>query len=767
MIKNKKESKFKQKISFLSVIFKRNKAFVTAVAVSFLVLAVMIYLNAYENSGFSKLTISDFEVGMVSDRDVISNRNIEVIDEKATEIRRVAAKHSVRAVFYKDDSVSEKMIREYSEFASYIIGLKDSAKSFTAFKFMVMEKYPVLLSENDLESIYKAVDFYEITSVSLNMLKQLFDIGIIEIPLTGLGELNDAEISLRTSQDQKLSSTNVFLANLVLFYNVRDRIKTFLSDVKKSKLESYVLSIVLPFAQPNILFDTEETEKRVDEALKKVNPVKINIEKNQKIIKRGFIISEDAYTRLKAYAGDGRYIDFSQIAAALIFLTLSVIISLFLFSKKIIGESLDGKFNLLILISFDLIYILILFLSRLSIFAYPLDIVPILPVTFLTMLIAALISRKISVFAVFVFSLAVFGATGFKIQPAMFAILSGLAGAGMVNIKGRRMDLIKTALGLILVQPIILLCMFAIFPGSASDKSVLLLSTAGSGFISGILVLGFLPILETLMNVPTSFRLMELSDLNSPIMKKMLITVAGTYNHSMMVASLAESACREIGANSILARVGAYYHDIGKMEQGEYFVENQTNYNKHMDINPRLSATVIRSHVKIGIEKAKQLRLPQPVIDIISEHHGNSCISYFYAKAKELDPNVDIEDFCYPGIPPRSKESAVVMLADIVEAACRTLEKPSVPRLEKFIDELVSGKIKSGQLDNSELTFREVRIIKAAFVKILAGYYHSRIEYPNQKNVDDDEGTKPQNKNGQKLEVETSQVQPQKENHNV
>ncbi|UTC74074.1 HDIG domain-containing protein [Treponema sp. OMZ 792] len=764
MIKNKKESKFKERISSLSLIFKRNKAFVISVVVSFLILAVMIYINAYENSGFSKLTISDFEVGMVSDRDVISNRNLEVIDEKATEIRKVAAKHSVRAVFYKDNSVSEKMIRDYSEFASYIIGLKDSAKSFTAFKFMVMEKYPVLLSENDLESIYKTKDFYEITSLSLSMLKQLFDIGIIEMPLTGIENLNDAEISLRTNQNQ--SYTNVFIANLVLFYNVQDQIKSFLSDVKKSKLESYVLSMVLPFAQANILFDTEETEKRVEEALKKVAPVKINIEKNQKIIKRGFIISEDAYTRLKAYVGDGRYIDFRQIAAALIFLSLALITSLFLFSEKIIGQSLDFKFNLLILISFDLIYILVLFISRLSIFSYPLDIVPILPVTFLTMLIAALISRKISVFAVFVFSLAVFGATGFKIQPALFAILSGLAGAGMVNIKGRRMDLIKTALGLILVQPIILLCMFVIFPGSASDKSVLLLGAAGSGFISGILVLGFLPILETLMNVPTSFRLMELSDLNSPIMKKMLITVAGTYNHSMMVASLSESACREIGANSILARVGAYYHDIGKMEQGEYFVENQTNYNKHMDINPRLSATVIRSHVKIGIEKAKQLRLPQSVIDIIAEHHGNSCISYFYAKAKELDPNVDIEDFCYPGTPPRSKESAVVMLADIVEAACRTLEKPSVPRLEKFIDELVSGKINAGQLDNSELTFREVRIIKAAFVKILAGYYHSRIEYPNQKNPDDEEA-KPSNKNGQKLEAETNQVQPQKENNNV
>ncbi|UTC65853.1 MULTISPECIES: HD family phosphohydrolase [unclassified Treponema] len=750
MIKNKKQNKLKEKLSSISLIFKRNKAFVISVLVSFLILSVLIYINAYENSGFSKLTISDFEAGMVSDRDVISNRNIEAIDEKATEIRKTAAKHSIKAVFYKDNSVSENMIREYSEFASFIIGLKDSSKSFTAFKFMFMEKYPVLLSEVDLERIYKSKSFYEITSLALSILKQLLDIGIIEMPLTGLEELNDAEISLRKNQNQKQSYTNVFLTNLVLFYNVKAQIKTFLSDMKKSNLELDVLSVLLPFAQPNILFDAEETEKRVEEALKKVLPVKITIEKNQKIIRRGFIISEDAYTRLKAYIGDGKYVDFWQIAAGIVFLTLSMITSLFLFSQKIIGQNLDFKFKLLLLISFDIVYILLLFVSGISFFSYPLNIVPVLPITFFTMLIAALISRKISVLTVFVFTLAVFGATGFKIQPALFAVLAGLAGAGMVNITGRRMDLIKTASGLILVQPLILLCMFLIFPDSSNDKSVLLLGTAANGFISGILVLGFLPILETLMNVPTNFRLMELSDLNSPIMKKMLITVAGTYNHSMMVASLAESACREIGANSILARVGAYYHDIGKMEQGEYFVENQTNYNKHMDINPRLSATVIRSHVKIGIEKAKQLHLPQAVIDIIAEHHGNSCISYFYAKAKELDPNVDIEDFSYPGIPPRSKESAVVMLADIVEAACRTLEKPSVPRLEKFIDELVSGKIKAGQLDNSDLTFREVNIIKASFVKILAGYYHSRIEYPNQKNIDDDES-----------------VQAQKENNNV
>jgi putative nucleotidyltransferase with HDIG domain len=145
-----------------------------------------------------------------------------------------------------------------------------------------------------------------------------------------------------------------------------------------------------------------------------------------------------------------------------------------------------------------------------------------------------------------------------------------------------------------------------------------------------------------------------------------------------MVATLAESACREIGANPLLARVGAYYHDVGKMDQSEYYVENQTDYNKHLDLNPRLSATVIRRHVKLGVEKARQLRLPQEVIDIISEHHGNSLIQYFYSEARKQGGDVDPEDFTYTGNPPRSKESAVVMLADVVEAACRTLDKPSI-----------------------------------------------------------------------------------------
>ena len=210
----------------------------------------------------------------------------------------------------------------------------------------------------------------------------------------------------------------------------------------------------------------------------------------------------------------------------------------------------------------------------------------------------------------------------------------------------------------------------------------------------------------------------------------------------MMVATLAENACKEIGANSLVARVGAYYHDIGKMDQSEYFVENQSGQNKHDEMNPSLSVSVIRSHVKRGVEKAHQLHLPPQIIDIIAEHHGNSVIAYFYNVEKQTNPDVREEDFSYNGVPPTTKESAVVMLADTVEAACRTLEKPSVSRLDKFIQQLIAAKLEHHQLDNCPLTFKELTVIRESFVTILAGYYHSRIEYPDQKDPDAEEKKK-------------------------
>ena len=297
--------------------------------------------------------------------------------------------------------------------------------------------------------------------------------------------------------------------------------------------------------------------------------------------------------------------------------------------------------------------------------------------------------------------------------------------------------MVVASLLLSLFNAVYIFALMIIFNHNFSDLIPIVLLTAISGFVSGILALGFLTPLELLLNTASVFRLIDLSDLNNPVMRRMLVAARGTYNHSLMVATLAETACGEIGANPLLARVGAYYHDLGKVEQSEYFVENQQGSNKHDDINPRLSASVIRSHVKKGVEKAHQMHLPQEVIDIISEHHGNSLIAYFYNEAKKLDDTVSTEEFSYAGTPPSSKESAVVMLADTVEAACRTLEKPSVSRLEKFIHQLVQSKIEHHQLDNAGLTFKDISVIESAFVNILAGYYHSRIEYPNQKDPEE------------------------------
>jgi putative nucleotidyltransferase with HDIG domain len=233
---------------------------------------------------------------------------------------------------------------------------------------------------------------------------------------------------------------------------------------------------------------------------------------------------------------------------------------------------------------------------------------------------------------------------------------------------------------------------------------------------------------------------MELSDLNSPIFKKMLSLAPGTYNHSIMVANLAESACTRIGANALLARVGGYYHDIGKIDQARYFIENQRELNLHDDLKPSLSAAVIKSHVKGGIEKGKEQKLPKEVIDIIAQHHGKGLISYFYHRALESEKNqkvssqkVSSDDYTYTGEWPKTKEAAVVMLADAAEASSRTLKNPSVARLEKFLWSIIMEKFNSGELNKSNLTFNELDEIKDTFVHVLAGYYHSRIEYPNQK----------------------------------
>jgi cyclic-di-AMP phosphodiesterase PgpH len=466
------------------------------------------------------------------------------------------------------------------------------------------------------------------------------------------------------------------------------------------------------------------------------NPV--SIEAGEKIIRKGFPITAESYAKLKKMAESPVYLDFRAFADSELYLLLLASVWFLLFKFLPFGRKIQMREIVMQVVFFLVIYTATAFGCKTHTFSSPYTLPIIIPAALCVLLEAILYGQLSAVLFSGLVAFGVLNASQWQIVPFLYTLFSCIASANVVRKIEKRIDMVIASLMLALLDIVLMILFTVIFNESFGNIPKILGGVAFNGFISGILALGFLTPLELMLNTASVFRLMDLSDLNNPLMRKMMITASGTYSHSLMVAQLAESACREISANSLVARVGAYYHDIGKMDQSEYFVENQTGENKHNEINPSLSVAVIKSHVKRGVEKGYQLHLPQQIIDIIAEHHGNSVIAYFYNEAKEKDPNVNPEDFAYNGTPPSTRESAVVMLADTVEAACRTLDNPSVPRLDKFIQGLFNAKVEHKQLDNCDLTFRDMSKIKEAFVQLLAGYYHNRIEYPNQKDPDTD-----------------------------
>jgi len=480
----------------------------------------------------------------------------------------------------------------------------------------------------------------------------------------------------------------------------------------------------------------------------------VTIHKGDKIIRKGFPIGEEDYAKLKKMAASPLYIDYRAFSNVELFLFLLTLTWYLLFSLIPFGRKVLLKECILYVIFFLLIYAVTAFLGKISFFGDEYSICIIIPSALCVMLVSILYGNLSGVLYSFIIAFGVFVGSGWQFAPFLFSLGTCLMSAAIVRKIERRLDLVFAALLLALLEVVLMLLILVITNENFENLPKLLIGVAANGFMTGILTLGFLTPLELIMNTASIFRLMDLSDLNTPLFQKMMVQAGGTYSHTVMVAQLAENACREIGADPLLARVGAYYHDIGKIEQSEYFTENQEGINKHDELNPTLSVSVIRNHVKKGVELGTSMHLPKAVIDIIAEHHGNSVISFFYNKAKEKDPNAEVGDFIYNGNPPTTKESAVVMLADTVEAACRSIDNPTVPRIEKFIDTLFAAKMQGNQLDYCELTFKDLNVIKNAFLPILGGFYHNRIKYQNQKDPDEvdkenqekSEGEKPSEK---------------------
>jgi len=723
-----KEKTFINKLFPVSL---RNRS-VLAWSGAFLFCLVVILLSGNSSSSMRK-SIDEFEVGKVAGRDLIAEYDINVEDEQATREKIETQERLIPAVFQYSNRVSGELKSRWNYFASLVKKLFAEAHSAQSFALELRSEFPGEFSDEILSLLYGNSKRLEILNDCGTILDSVLEKGIYSIPQNGLEHLNSDVVELIRQSDSRIEQERIPFWAIVSGNDAPASVESFIASGSFTPgLEFFANDLLKPFLKENVFYSPDTTARRVAEMRLNIEPVMRNIEQGKQIIRKGFVVTEKDMEDLRALSMTLKGNDLPKTFANLLFLLMLFGLLMFFSGSRIIDRALTDSETYLVA-GLSALYIAGSVLIRnIQIEYMPVSVL--IPTALVMMLTSILIHPRLALMLAMTLPLGAFFTGSFNTPSFVFAIVSGVVAAYSLQSAKTRMDLVKAGL-IIAAAHLVIMTTVLLWQYAAAEAYLQSLFWAAfNGIASGMLVLGVLSPLEHLLNAATAFRLIELSDLNAPILKRLFTVAPGTYSHSMMVANLAEAACQDIGANSILARVGSYYHDIGKMDNPGYFVENQTDYNPHDEMPPKLSATVIRSHVKLGVEKARQLGLPDDVIDIIAEHHGNSVITWFYSKALKQDnpknPTVNMEDYRYPGNPPHSRESAIVMLADLSEAATRSITKPNAVKIEKFIKELIANKVDYGQLSQSELTFRDLEIIENAFVRVLAGYYHSRIEYP-------------------------------------
>ena len=714
--------------------WKGEKALLPAFLAALFVAGLALILSFGPGASFSEGAMGDIEVGKVADKDIVADRELSYVDEKATALRLEAEQRLVLPIFVVDEKAADASLSRFRDFQNLLISLSAKPYADESLYLRVQSEFPGLLSREDILGLARFPLRSQAFSHAEAVLRSVLSEGVVALPSAGLEAYNQDYVELRRWSDGRLEYEEIPTSRLPTLRSSAGLVDDAIAARKLSRpLSGYVSVIVKSFVIEDAFFDAEQSARRLDSVSKRVEPVMHTIARGERIVRKGFIIGEADFAKLQATRSALSRADWGRLAG-----NLGLFLSIFALALLFLGPGLSGnklrRGEYLLAAGGAFVYLAAaVALERFASLPDSLHMALLLPAALFAMIFAIIVGQRFALLYGLILSLLALLASGLDARPFVFALLSASAAAYTVRKASSRIDLVRAGSYLALFEAFI--AAFLAAPGARNAFAILEPAGWGAinGFLCGVLTLGFLPVIEQTLNVPTRFRLMELSDLNAPILKRLLTVAPGTYSHSITVAHLAESACREIGANPLLARVGAYYHDIGKIEQPEYFVENQSGYNKHDEINPRLSATVIRSHVKLGMEKARSLGLPEEVVSIIAEHHGNTRIAWFYNQALKEDPEAKAEDFSYPGQPPSSREAAVVMLADTVEAASRTLKRPTLARLDEYIDELVMEKVKQGQLDRSDLTFRDLETIRNTFSRILAGHFHSRIEYPKLK----------------------------------
>lgn len=519
--------------------------------------------------------------------------------------------------------------------------------------------------------------------------------------------------------------------------------KKYMVDVDLSEDEKVIVAkIVERFLRPTAVYEEAKTQRLREEAASKVPLTKIPVKANEAIVEEGYPITRNALLILEYIGLTGKSLTWKQIlsTSSLVFLSvLSFAIYLYKFHQSNYLRIKNVILLSIIILSFTItIRIFSEFVSKLILgpslwWGY------IIPIAAASMIVTILFDSHLGIMTTLILTVFNWILTARFFNFFLVALISGVFAVYLVSKVSERQKIIKAG---VLLALIIGLLVFTINIPNANIRLAFFYSLIGfaNGLICTIITLGAIPFLENLFNITTSMRLLELSNPNQHLLKRLIKNAPGTYNHSLLVANLAESAAEAIGADALLVRVASYYHDIGKLKRPSSFIENLSDKESiHEYIKPSLSKLIIANHVKDGVSMAKRARLPKEIIDCIAQHHGNSVISYFYNKQKKLEEAYEEEKtteqvFRYLGEKPKSKEAAILMLADIVQAGGKAMTNPTTTGLKRMIDDFIEDKLEDHQLDESDLTLKEIQTIADSFYKTLVqGIFHSRIEYPDKE----------------------------------
>ncbi len=604
------------------------------------------------------------------------------------------------------------------------------------FNLVLDRKWDKIVGRFDipLETVPKQ-EFRNFELTLRHLLSVLFDKGVVAFKdeIQEIKVVDDGNVIQKSSQEiSSISDKAQFIRekNIELKDNY----------IKDTELRSVGLNILSNLLKPNLVFNENKTKSEKELVASKVPIYTGFVIKDEKIVDAHEIITQEvknkltslelkiAETNLKAEG----YSSFSSFLGQVVIVSFVLglfLVFLFYYTKKIWYN--QKKFSL----SLILLFLPILMIYVTDSFFPNEDINYLIPVALSPMLLTMLVGSRIGFVGAIVSAIFVASMNGMDFQLFLTSAITGILSVFLMRQISHRNQIFFTSILLPLVYCLVIWSLHSITFSNLKTNEFVYASI--NGFLSPILAFGLLYFFEKAFKIITDITLLELSDLNRPILRELSIRAPGTFNHTIGVANLSRAGAEAIGANALLTTVGCYYHDIGKMLKPEYFTENQLDgKNRHDELKPRMSALVITEHVKEGIKMARELKLPQEIIDFIPQHHGTTAIQFFYKKAVEEEgDNVSIDDFRYPGPKPQTKETGIVMIADAAQAATQSIKNPTPQKVKNMIKAITDQKFNSGQFDECDLTLKELTKIQEAFLPIVAGSLHTRIEYPGQEKM--------------------------------